>query len=126
MTLKEVQGDTSMTTKISIKLSCFFFAVCRLVSGVSPLRAVVWCLSSVICFSAASAWADSNGNLYVDNLTVSYAAAVGGGEETNRKTESELRQVLKQHYEQDCYPNTVTNQVAEIRFTNRDRIVTGN
>ena len=48
-----------------------------------------------------------------------------GGQETNRKTESQLRQVMKDHYEQDCAPHTVTNPVVEIRFTSRSRILTG-
>lgn len=48
-----------------------------------------------------------------------------GGQETNRKTETELRNILKNHYEQDCAPHTVTNPVDEIKFTDYYRAITG-
>ncbi len=82
-----------MTTKIIMKLPCFFSAVRHLLSVVSPpssvfsglssvvcrpafaLRATVGKLASVVCLLAASAWA---GDLTTDNLTVTKDATIMG------------------------------------------------
>ena len=64
-----------MTTKINVKSPCFFSAVRRLVSVVSPLRSGVCHLASVVCLLSASAWA---GDLTVDNMTVTKDATIMG------------------------------------------------
>ncbi len=61
-----MHGDISMTTKIKSL---------RFLTDLCLLRAVIWCLSSVVCFSAASAWA---GDLTTDNLTVTKDATIMG------------------------------------------------
>ncbi len=58
-------------------------------------------------------------------LNVSSAGTFSGlGEQ--RKTEEELRTDLKNAYETDCYPHTVSNSAVEIRFINPFHIITGN
>ena len=44
----------------------------------------------------------------------------------NMKTEAELRTALKSAYEADCAPRTVSDPDTEIRFTDRNRTITGN
>ena len=52
--------------------------------------------------------------------------ATFGGLGENMKTEAELRTALKSAYEADCAPHTVSDPDTEIRFTDRNRTITGN